>query len=100
MAYIHPLDPAAADAETAATLNDVKRRLGMVPKLYATLAKAPAALEALLKINQAVGAGSLSAKEREIVALEVAPHMHPIVERLQRQMNVFVGLELQHYQTA
>lgn len=69
MTYINPLEPAAADVETQATLNDIERRLGMVPNLYATLTKAPAALDALLKINQAIGAGSLSAKEREIVAL-------------------------------
>lgn len=69
MTYIHPLDPAAADAATAATLNDIERRLGTVPNLYATLAKAPAALDALLEINQAIGAGSLSAQERELVAL-------------------------------
>jgi uncharacterized peroxidase-related enzyme len=69
MPYITPLDPQAADATTAATLNAVKAAIGMVPNLYATLAKAPAALNGLLQINQAIGAGSLNAKEREIVAL-------------------------------
>lgn len=69
MTYIAPLALAAADATTAATLNAVKAKIGMVPNLYATLAKAPAALNSLLQFNEAVGAGQLSGKEREIVAL-------------------------------
>lgn len=51
MTYIAALDATAADSKTAATLDAVKARLGMVPNLYATLAKAPAALDALLAIN-------------------------------------------------
>lgn len=69
MPYIAPLDPAAADSKIVATLDVVKARLGMVPDLYATLAKTPAALKALLAINEAIAEGGLSAKEREIVAL-------------------------------
>lgn len=69
MTYIAPLNRDTADPRTAATLDAVKAQLGMVPNLYATLAKAPAALHALLEINQAVAAGGLTAKEREIVAL-------------------------------
>ena len=69
MTYIAPLNREAADARTRATLDAVEARLGMVPNLYATLAKAPAALHALLEINQAVAAGALTAREREIVAL-------------------------------
>jgi uncharacterized peroxidase-related enzyme len=41
----------------------------MIPNLYATLAKAPAALEVLLRANSALATGQLNAKEREIVAL-------------------------------
>lgn len=69
MTYIAALDATAADSKTAATLDAVKARLGMVPNLYATLAKAPAALDALLAINEAISGGGLNAKEREIVAL-------------------------------
>jgi uncharacterized peroxidase-related enzyme len=69
MTTIAPLDIAAADPATAATLKAVKAKIGMVPNLYATLAKAPAALNALLQINEAIGGGRLNAKEREIVAL-------------------------------
>lgn len=69
MTYIAALDATAADSKTTATLDAVKARLGMVPNLYATLAKAPAALDALLAINEAISGGGLNAKEREIVAL-------------------------------
>jgi uncharacterized peroxidase-related enzyme len=69
MTYIAPLNRDSADPRTAATLDAVKAQLGMVPNLYATLAKAPAALHALLEINQAVASGGLTAREREIVAL-------------------------------
>jgi uncharacterized peroxidase-related enzyme len=69
MTTIAPLDISAADPTTAATLKAVKDKIGMVPNLYATLAKAPAALNSLLQINQAIGAGRLTAKEREVVAL-------------------------------
>ena len=69
MIYIAPLQVTDADADTAATLDAVKAAVGMVPNLYATLAKAPSALNALLAVNQSVAGGRLSAAEREIVAL-------------------------------
>ena len=69
MTYIAPLTLAQADTATAATLNAVKAKVGMIPNLYAVAAKAPAALNTLLQVNEAVGAGALSAKEREIIAL-------------------------------
>jgi uncharacterized peroxidase-related enzyme len=67
--YIAPLDTASADPQTVATLQAIKTKIGMVPNLYATLAKAPAALNAMLRINEANAAGRLSALEREIVSL-------------------------------
>lgn len=69
MSCIAPLALNAADTATAATLQAVKASIGMVPNLYATLAHAPAALGALLQINEAIGGGRLNAREREIVAL-------------------------------
>ena len=69
MIYITTLASTDADTTTAATLVAVKAKIGMVPNLYATLAKAPAALNSLLQQNDAIGAGKLSGKEREIVAL-------------------------------
>ena len=41
---ITPLDPASADPAVAATLAAVKAKLGVVPNLFRTFARAPAAL--------------------------------------------------------
>jgi uncharacterized peroxidase-related enzyme len=72
MPYIAPLDIAEADAKTAQTLNAVKTKVGMVPNLFATLARAPAALNAYLQQSEALAGGRLSARQREIVALAVS----------------------------
>ncbi|HEY8027585.1 MAG TPA: peroxidase-related enzyme [Burkholderiaceae bacterium] len=69
MTYIAPLNLTEADTTTAATLNAVKAKIGMIPNLYATLAKAPSALDSFLAQNQAAAKGNLSAKEREIISL-------------------------------
>jgi len=69
MNYIAPLDEASADSATAATFKAIRKQIGMVPNLYATLAKAPSALKAMLEINQANADGRLTAAEREIVSL-------------------------------
>jgi len=70
--HIAPLDTSRADAKTAAALTALKAKLGVVPNLYATLARAPAALKALLNVNDAVAGGRLSPAEREVVALAVS----------------------------
>lgn len=72
MTHISPIAPAEVDADTAATLAAVKAKLGMVPNLFSTLARAPAALKALLAVNDAIAGGRLSPAEREIVALAVS----------------------------
>ena len=69
MTYISPLSIEQADLATLATLNAVKAQIGMIPNLFATLAKSPTALTGLLGLNQTIAAGTLSASEREIVAL-------------------------------
>jgi uncharacterized peroxidase-related enzyme len=69
MTYISTLNLADADVTTASTLNAVKTKIGMIPNVFATLAKSPTALNALLGLNDTIGKGTLSASEREIVAL-------------------------------
>ncbi len=69
MTYIATLDLNNADAATAATLNAVKAKIGMIPNLFATLAKSPTALNSLLGMNETIANGALSASEREIIAL-------------------------------
>lgn len=69
---VAPVTPDTADPKAAAMLNAVKAKLGMIPNLYATLAHSPAALDAALAIGGALGAGRLTAAEREIIALATA----------------------------
>jgi len=72
MTTISPLDPAQATPEVAAILQAVKAKLGRVPNLFLTLAKAPAALKAYLGASEAIGTGRLDAQQREVIALSVA----------------------------
>ena len=72
MPRITPRSADRVDSETAATLAAVKAKIGMVPNLHATLAAAPAALNAYLATNDALSKGRLSARQREIVSLASA----------------------------
>tara|TARA_R110000744_G_C19233177_1_gene548401 strand:+ start:227 stop:775 length:549 start_codon:yes stop_codon:yes gene_type:complete len=72
MPRINPLTIENAPADTAATLSAIKGKIGMVPNIYATMAHAPAALNAALALGEANGKSSLSAKLREQLALTIA----------------------------
>jgi uncharacterized peroxidase-related enzyme len=72
MPRFNPIDPAQAEGQAKVLLDGVRKKYGMVPNLLATLANAPAALEAYLSLGQALGRGSLDAKTREAIALAVA----------------------------
>ncbi len=72
MPRLNPIDPAQAEGQAKVLLDGVYKRYGMVPNLLATLAHAPAALEAYLGLGQALGRGSLDARTREAIALTVA----------------------------
>ena len=52
--------------------DQLKGKIGMIPNLYATAANSPVALGAILQYGEALGAGSLSQKEIEAVALAVS----------------------------
>ena len=70
MPRIHPVaDP---DERQGALLAKVKAQLGRVPNILATMAQAPALLEGYLGFSQTLGQGTLSAAEREAIALLVA----------------------------
>ncbi|MEB0137655.1 MULTISPECIES: peroxidase-related enzyme [unclassified Undibacterium] len=69
MTYIAPLNLTDADASTVATLHAVKAQIGMIPNLFATLAKAPSTLNNYLAQTEAIAKGNLTAAEREIVSL-------------------------------
>jgi uncharacterized peroxidase-related enzyme len=72
MPRINVIELAAADANTRATLDAVKARIGMVPNLYATFAQSPAVLTGFLGLSDALAKGVLTAAQREIVALATA----------------------------
>ncbi len=72
MSRIAPIDAAQSDAGVQATLSAVKAKIGMVPNLFSTFARSPAVLNGYLALSDALGNGSLTAKQREIIALAVA----------------------------
>ncbi|MFM9852228.1 MAG: carboxymuconolactone decarboxylase family protein [Sphingomonadaceae bacterium] len=74
MPRIDIVNATLVDADTKATLDAVKAKIGMVPNLYATFAQAPAVLNGNLAFGDALSKGALSAAQREIVALAVAQY--------------------------
>ncbi|MBI1239593.1 MAG: peroxidase-related enzyme [Alphaproteobacteria bacterium] len=72
MPRIAPVSTDTAAPEAANLLSAVKQKLGLVPNLYATVAHSPKALAGLLQLTESLGAGALSAKTRERIALAVA----------------------------
>ncbi len=72
MTRLTAIDPARAQGKAKALLDGVQKTHGMTPNLMRTLANSPAALEAFLSFNKALGQASLDAKTREAIALTVA----------------------------
>lgn len=72
MPRISPITLSQADDATAATLNAVKAKIGMIPNLFATFALAPAALNGYLTLSGALEKGRLNARQREVIALAVS----------------------------
>lgn len=72
MARIAPADSSNLDPKVAVTLSQLKASLGKVPNLFATLANAPVALDAVLSLSKTLSRGRLSTRHREILALAIA----------------------------
>ncbi len=72
MPRIHPVNPEAVDAKTAATLHAVKRKLGALPNIFTTFARSPAALHSYVQLNEALAGGRLTPRQREQIALAIA----------------------------
>lgn len=72
MTRISPIDQSTAEAAVQATLAAVKSKIGMVPNLFATFARAPAVLNGYLALSDNLAKGVLTGKQREIVALALA----------------------------
>jgi len=72
MPRIKPVDPASATGDAKTLLDGVRAGIGVVPNIFATMARAPKALEGFLALNSALGKGLLPASLREQIALAVA----------------------------
>lgn len=72
MPRIAPIDTTKADSGVQATLSAVKAKVGMVPNLFTTFARAPAVLHGYLAFSDSLSKGVLTAKQREIISLTVA----------------------------
>ena len=71
MSRMSPLTIETSDGKAKELLGAVKKKLGRVPNMMATLAHSPAALEGYLTFSGILGHGVLTAKEREAVAIYV-----------------------------
>lgn len=69
MPRIQPVHSATAPPETANILSGVKKKMGMVPNIVATMANSPAVANGYLSFSGALGGGSLPANIRESIAL-------------------------------
>ena len=72
MQTIQAIDPASATGKTKQIFNALEKALGTVPNLMRSLANSPAALNAYMSFNAALGEGKLPAALREQLALTVA----------------------------
>ena len=71
MSRIHQIAPESATGKAKELLDAVKGKLGLVPNMTRAMANAPAVLEGYLSLSGALGKGTLSAKDRERIALAV-----------------------------
>ena len=72
MQTIPTVDPASATGKTKQIFDTLEKALGTVPNLMRTLANSPAALNAYMSFNAALGVARLPAALREQLALTVA----------------------------
>lgn len=66
------IDPTRATGPQKELLDAVKAKMGLVPNLIRVLANSPAALKSYLDFSGALAGASLSARQREQLALAVA----------------------------
>lgn len=71
MPRIQPVNTDNADAATASLLGAVKKKLGVVPNMIATMANSTAVANAYLGFSESLSSGSLPARLREQIALVV-----------------------------
>lgn len=72
MPRINPIIHAESTGKAKELLDGVNKKFGFVPNMLATMANAPAVLQAYLNFSDALAHGTLSAKVREQIAIAVA----------------------------
>ena len=72
MPLLRPIDRRAAPSATQKLLDNVEKKLGMVPNLIATMAQSHALAGGYLAFSQALAGGVIPAKLREQIALAVS----------------------------
>lgn len=76
MPRISALEIENADPKAQTLLNTAKKKMGMVPNLFKSLAHSPTALESYLTMSSTLGEGTLSPKTREQIAVATAGFNH------------------------
>jgi uncharacterized peroxidase-related enzyme len=72
MSRLNPINQENANPKALEIVTAVKKALGIVPNMVATMAQSPAVAHAYVGFSHALAQGSLSAKSRERLALVVA----------------------------
>ncbi|MCH9035183.1 MAG: carboxymuconolactone decarboxylase family protein [Planctomycetes bacterium] len=72
MPRLKAIETSHAEPKAKALLEGVQKKMGMTPNLMRTMANSPAVLEAYLGFRNALGAGVLSPKLREQLALTIS----------------------------
>lgn len=72
MSHLPAIDPVTTTGKVRDLLSGVERMLGATPNMFRVAAGAPTVLEALVGMFGALARGSLSAAQREAIALAVA----------------------------
>src|SRR5690349_11724742 len=74
MTKIKAIAPDAAPEAAKEMMELVKKRLGRVPAMYQVMANSSAVLESYVKLNVALGSGTLGSKMAELIALASAEY--------------------------
>ncbi len=72
MPRLQPLVPESTTGKSSDLFRSVQSKLGMVPNMMRTLGNSPAALQGYLQLSGSLATGSLSTKQREMIALAIA----------------------------
>lgn len=72
MTRLQAVDPATASGAQKEALDQVAKKFGRVPNIFALMGNSPAAVKAYLCFNDAMGEGALDAKIKELIAIACA----------------------------